>query len=162
MILLRPVQALWSPDCCGYGGLLFSLARSENSSPALSSAERVRLQGNYTSNAAQWFIVFLTFWILYSYLVPISLFVTMELVKFWQVRGVRILARDGWKSATVEVGCWGLEANRAQGALKLVSRDGSECQCYWSGKLRNSLPLHYKIAVSGTMVHSCPRRRPPC
>ena len=44
-----------------------------------------RLQGNYTSNAAQWFIVFLTFWILYSYMVPISLFVTMELVKFWQV-----------------------------------------------------------------------------
>lgn len=30
--------------------------------------------------------MFLTFWILYSYLVPISLFVTMELVKFWQVR----------------------------------------------------------------------------
>jgi phospholipid-transporting ATPase len=28
--------------------------------------------------------VFLTFWILYSYLVPISLFVTMEIVKFWQ------------------------------------------------------------------------------
>ena len=33
-------------------------------------------QGNYTSNVAQWFIYFLTFWILYSYLVPISLFVT--------------------------------------------------------------------------------------
>ena len=35
---------------------------------------------------AQWFIFFLTYWILYSYLVPISLFVTMELVKFWQAR----------------------------------------------------------------------------
>lgn len=26
----------------------------------------------------------ITFWILYSYLVPISLFVTLEIVKFWQ------------------------------------------------------------------------------
>jgi magnesium-transporting ATPase (P-type) len=43
------------------------------------------LQGNYTSDAAQFFINLVTFWILYSYLVPISLFVTMEIVKFWQV-----------------------------------------------------------------------------
>ena len=42
-------------------------------------------QGNYTSNVAQFFINLVTFWILYSYLVPISLFVTMEIVKFWQV-----------------------------------------------------------------------------
>ena len=44
------------------------------------------LQGNYTSDVAQFFINLVTFWILYSYLVPISLFVTMEIVKFWQVR----------------------------------------------------------------------------
>ena len=31
-------------------------------------------------------MLFVTFWILYSYLVPISLFVTMEVVKFVQVR----------------------------------------------------------------------------
>ena len=31
-------------------------------------------------------IDFLTFWILLSYLVPISLFVTLEIVKFWQVK----------------------------------------------------------------------------
>ena len=43
------------------------------------------LQGNYTSDVAQFFINLVTFWILYSYLVPISLFVTMEIVKFWQV-----------------------------------------------------------------------------
>ena len=43
------------------------------------------LQGNYTSDTAQFFINLVTFWILYSYLVPISLFVTMEIVKFWQV-----------------------------------------------------------------------------
>jgi phospholipid-transporting ATPase len=29
-------------------------------------------------------LVFVTFWILFSYFVPISLFVTMEIVKFWQ------------------------------------------------------------------------------
>jgi len=32
-------------------------------------------------------LTFLTFWILLSYLVPISLFVTLEIVKFWQVGG---------------------------------------------------------------------------
>ena len=43
------------------------------------------LQGNYQNGAAYTFILLITFWILYSYLVPISLFVTMEIVKFWQV-----------------------------------------------------------------------------
>lgn len=43
------------------------------------------MQGNYTSDVAQFFINMVTYWILYSYLVPISLFVTMEIVKFWQV-----------------------------------------------------------------------------
>ena len=42
-------------------------------------------QGNYENGAAYTFILLITFWILYSYLVPISLFVTMEIVKFWQV-----------------------------------------------------------------------------
>ncbi|KAK9806980.1 hypothetical protein WJX72_009386 [[Myrmecia] bisecta] len=40
-------------------------------------------QGNFSNPAAYLFIVFLTFWILFSYMVPISLFVTMEIVKFW-------------------------------------------------------------------------------
>ena len=44
------------------------------------------VEGNYENGAAYTFILFITFWILYSYLVPISLFVTMEIVKFWQVR----------------------------------------------------------------------------
>ncbi|KAK9839881.1 hypothetical protein WJX81_008363 [Elliptochloris bilobata] len=39
-------------------------------------------EGNYQSSAAYLGILFLTFWILLSYLVPISLFVTMEIVKF--------------------------------------------------------------------------------
>ena len=41
-------------------------------------------QGNYQNGGAYTFILFITFWILYSYLVPISLFVTLEIVKFWQ------------------------------------------------------------------------------
>lgn len=44
-------------------------------------------QGNYQSDVAMYFLGILTFWILYSYLVPISLFVTMEIVKGMQVRG---------------------------------------------------------------------------
>lgn len=42
----------------------------------------VYVQGNYAGVAGV-IITFLTFWVLYSYLVPISLFVTMEIVKFW-------------------------------------------------------------------------------
>lgn len=42
------------------------------------------LQGNYRNGFVYWIILMITFWILYSYLVPISLFVTLEIVKFWQ------------------------------------------------------------------------------
>ena len=42
------------------------------------------MQGNYSSGAAYTFVLLVTFWILFSYLVPISLFVSMEIVKFWQ------------------------------------------------------------------------------
>ena len=45
------------------------------------------VQGNWENPAAQLCLTFLTFWILLSYLVPISLFVTLEIVKFWQVGG---------------------------------------------------------------------------
>ncbi len=44
------------------------------------------MAGNYQSSAKYLGILFLTFWILLSYLVPISLFVTMEIVKFALVR----------------------------------------------------------------------------
>jgi hypothetical protein len=43
-------------------------------------------EGNPASPWAYGAMLFVTFWILYSYLVPISLFVTMEVVKFVQVR----------------------------------------------------------------------------
>eukprot|EP01025_Chloroclados_australasicus_P031044 TRINITY_DN3132_c0_g4_i1.p1 TRINITY_DN3132_c0_g4~~TRINITY_DN3132_c0_g4_i1.p1 ORF type:complete len:1356 (-),score=176.40 TRINITY_DN3132_c0_g4_i1:580-4509(-) len=40
--------------------------------------------GNWEHPVLYIFLVFFTFWILLSYMVPISLFVTMEIVKFWQ------------------------------------------------------------------------------
>jgi phospholipid-transporting ATPase len=42
------------------------------------------VEGVYANGFVQIVINFLTFWILLSYLVPISLFVTLEIVKFWQ------------------------------------------------------------------------------
>ena len=43
------------------------------------------MQGNYTNGVVYIIILSITFWILYSYLVPISLFVTMEIVKFCSI-----------------------------------------------------------------------------
>ena len=40
--------------------------------------------GNQENGFVYTILSFITFWILYSYLVPISLFVTLEIVKFWQ------------------------------------------------------------------------------
>ncbi len=42
------------------------------------------VQGIYSNGFVQIVLNFFTFWILLSYLVPISLFVTLEIVKFWQ------------------------------------------------------------------------------
>lgn len=42
------------------------------------------VQGNYENGVVYIALNFITFWILTSYMVPISLFVTMEIVKFWQ------------------------------------------------------------------------------
>ncbi|KAL3132559.1 hypothetical protein ABBQ32_009098 [Trebouxia sp. C0010 RCD-2024] len=50
------------------------------------------VQGNYKNGFVYWIILMITFWILYSYLVPISLFVTLEIVKFWQ--GFLYINRD--------------------------------------------------------------------
>ena len=55
-----------------------------------------RAQGNFTNGWAYTFVLLVTFWILFSYLVPISLFVTLEIVKFWQARG---LALQGCRQA---------------------------------------------------------------
>ena len=42
-------------------------------------------QGNYKNGGIFWLVYCITFWLLYSYMVPISLFVTMEIVKLFQV-----------------------------------------------------------------------------
>lgn len=42
------------------------------------------VEGVYSNGFVQVVLNFFTFWILLSYLVPISLFVTLEIVKFWQ------------------------------------------------------------------------------
>eukprot|EP00891_Asterochloris_glomerata_P000836 jgi/Astpho2/836/Aster-00685 len=42
------------------------------------------VQGNYRNGFVYTIVLLITFWILFSYLVPISLFVTLEIVKFWQ------------------------------------------------------------------------------
>jgi len=47
-------------------------------------AFNIFVEGNYRDPAVYILINFLTFWILESYMVPISLFVTVEIVKFWQ------------------------------------------------------------------------------
>ncbi len=50
------------------------------------------VQGNPENGGAYTFLLLITFWILYSYLVPISLFVTLEIVKFWQVLAMRSMS----------------------------------------------------------------------
>mmetsp|Transcript_33556 Transcript_33556/g.84499 ORF Transcript_33556/g.84499 Transcript_33556/m.84499 type:complete len:1400 (-) Transcript_33556:257-4456(-) len=42
------------------------------------------IQGNYENSVVFGIVSLLTYWIILSYMVPISLFVTMEIVKFWQ------------------------------------------------------------------------------
>ena len=46
---------------------------------------QVYVQGNYKNNFVYAIVLWITYWILLSYLVPISLFVTMEIVKFIMV-----------------------------------------------------------------------------
>ena len=56
----------------------------------------VYTEGNWENPVAQICLTFLTFWILLSYLVPISLFVTLEIVKFWQVGQWQWPGGAGW------------------------------------------------------------------
>ena len=45
-----------------------------------------RAQGNYRNGGIFWIVYSISFWLLFSYMIPISLFVTMEIVKAFQVR----------------------------------------------------------------------------
>mmetsp|Transcript_7573 Transcript_7573/g.22355 ORF Transcript_7573/g.22355 Transcript_7573/m.22355 type:complete len:1298 (+) Transcript_7573:304-4197(+) len=62
-------------------------------------------QGNYSSNVAFYFVYMITYWLLFSYLVPISLFVTIEIVKFVQGNFInndpdmRVEGTDDWAKA---------------------------------------------------------------
>ena len=69
-----------------HAGVLLSnhmFVRSWSRSHGIAVLQEARVRaGNYYNGAQYVGILFLTFWILLSYLVPLSLFVTMEIVKF--------------------------------------------------------------------------------
>ena len=46
----------------------------------------VHVQGNYHNGGVYWIVYSISFWLLFSYMIPISLFVTMEIVKAFQAR----------------------------------------------------------------------------
>ena len=52
-------------------------------------------QGNYRNGGVFWIVYSISFWLLFSYMIPISLFVTMEIVKAFQVCPPRVLPRRG-------------------------------------------------------------------
>ena len=74
---------------CVFCAVAAYIWRNHSGWPRYQLAMYAYVEGNFENGAAYTFILFITFWILYSYLVPISLFVTMEIVKFWQV-GARL------------------------------------------------------------------------
>ena len=77
---IMALQFLMCAVCATAGTLWRNMAGSTRPHLAMASPT----EGNPASPAAYGGILFVTFWILYSYLVPISLFVTLEIVKFWQ------------------------------------------------------------------------------
>lgn len=62
----------------GPGQQRYFLAMSRGASPQVVDPY---VEGQYSNSGVQWIILFLTMWILLSYMVPISLFVTIEIVK---------------------------------------------------------------------------------
>lgn len=67
---------------CFWQSIASVIFRSDNGMLRYYLALDNSANGNPSNNFAYWIISFLTFWMLFSYLVPISLFVTMEIVKF--------------------------------------------------------------------------------
>lgn len=70
---------------CFWQSIASVVFRSDNGMLRYYLALNDSSNGNPSNNFAFWIISFLTFWMLFSYLVPISLFVTMEIVKFMYV-----------------------------------------------------------------------------
>ena len=58
------------------------------------------MQGNYHKGGVFWIVYSISFWLLFSYMIPISLFVTMEIVKAFQVRGNELDA--GYNGSSIE------------------------------------------------------------
>ena len=69
---------------CILGSILSTTWRDHEGSKRYYLGTGEFIQGNYESSVLFGFVTLLTYWIILSYMVPISLFVTMEIVKFWQ------------------------------------------------------------------------------
>jgi magnesium-transporting ATPase (P-type) len=83
-----------------------------------------QVEGVYSNGFVQIVINFLTFWILLSYLVPISLFVTLEIVKFWQGFVFMNLDKDMRDPSTGEFArCRNSNLNEDLGKIEYVFSD---------------------------------------
>jgi phospholipid-transporting ATPase len=95
-MLLAGANLIWRENT---GVKRYYLALAPGGSPLVPDPYQ---SGVYESLGVQWLLNFLSYWILLSYLVPISLFVTLEVVRGVQVRG-RERGGRGWGE---EEGIW--------------------------------------------------------
>lgn len=103
----------------------------------------VYVQGNWENAGAQICLTFLTFWILLSYLVPISLFVTLEIVKFIQGFGFVNFDRDMRDPKTREwARCRNSNLNEDLGKIEYIFSDKT-------GTLTSNEMQLRQIAVKG-------------
>lgn len=78
--ILMVVQAV----LCVFGAVMATTWRDTDGMRRYYLATDQATQGNFESSVVFGIVSLLTYWIILSYMVPISLFVTMEIVKFWQ------------------------------------------------------------------------------
>mmetsp|Transcript_8499 Transcript_8499/g.24371 ORF Transcript_8499/g.24371 Transcript_8499/m.24371 type:complete len:1512 (+) Transcript_8499:120-4655(+) len=78
--ILMALQAAF----CVFGSIMATTWRQNEGSKRFYLGADHHIQGNYESPVLFGVVTLLTYWIILSYMVPISLFVTMEIVKFWQ------------------------------------------------------------------------------
>lgn len=69
---------------CVFGSAMATVWRDEQAVKRYYLGADQYVQGNFQSSVGFGIVTLLTYWIILSYMVPISLFVTMEVVKFWQ------------------------------------------------------------------------------
>ncbi|EFN58106.1 hypothetical protein CHLNCDRAFT_20630, partial [Chlorella variabilis] len=110
------------------------------------------VEGNWQNAGAQICLTFLTFWILLSYLVPISLFVTLEIVKFVQGLGFINFDRDMRDSKTKAwVRCRNSKLNEDLGKVEYIFSDKT-------GTLTSNEMQLRQIAVKGVAYGSADLR----